>query len=75
MRVIRPVALSPTARRRPMLLAVSMLVTGVLAVELDAPCHHDAHRCGDRWRNSRPSRSALAPRGSSAYCARTDRGS
>jgi hypothetical protein len=34
MRVIRPMALSPTARRRPMLLAVSMLITGVLAVEL-----------------------------------------
>ena len=34
MRVIRPMALSPTARRRPMLLAVSMLITGVLGVEL-----------------------------------------
>ena len=34
MRVIRPKALSPTSRRRPILLAVSMLVTGVLAVEL-----------------------------------------
>jgi len=34
MRVIRPMALSPTSRRRPILLAVSMLVTGVLAVEL-----------------------------------------
>ncbi len=34
MRVIRPKALSTTARRRPMLLAVSMLVTGVLAMEL-----------------------------------------
>jgi hypothetical protein len=34
MRVIRPKALSATARRRPMLLAVSMLVTGVLAIEL-----------------------------------------
>jgi hypothetical protein len=34
MRVIRPMALSPTSRRRPILLAVSMLVTGVLAIEL-----------------------------------------
>jgi hypothetical protein len=34
MRVIRPMALSTTARRRPMLLAISMLVTGVLAIEL-----------------------------------------
>lgn len=34
MRVIRPKALSATARRRPMLLAVSMVVTGVLAMEL-----------------------------------------
>jgi hypothetical protein len=34
MRVIRPNALSATARRRPVLLAASMLVTGVLAMEL-----------------------------------------
>lgn len=34
MRVIRPKALSATARRRPMLLAVSMLATGLLAMEL-----------------------------------------
>jgi hypothetical protein len=34
MRVIRPRALSTTARRRPILLAVSMVVTGVLAMEL-----------------------------------------
>jgi hypothetical protein len=34
MRVIRPRALSPSARRRPMLLAVSMLIFGVLAIEL-----------------------------------------
>ena len=34
MRVIRPEALSATARRRPMLLAVTMLVTGLLAMEL-----------------------------------------
>jgi hypothetical protein len=34
MRVIRPTALSASARRRPMLLAASMLVTGVLAMEL-----------------------------------------
>jgi hypothetical protein len=34
MRVIRPRALSATARRRPLLLAVSMLATGLLALEL-----------------------------------------
>lgn len=34
MRVIRPRALSATARRRPMLLAISMVVAGVLAMEL-----------------------------------------
>jgi hypothetical protein len=34
MRVIRPSALSANARRRPLLLAVSMLATGLLAVEL-----------------------------------------
>jgi hypothetical protein len=34
MRVIRPIALSRASRRRPILLALSMLVTGVLAVEL-----------------------------------------
>jgi hypothetical protein len=34
MRLIRPKALSPTARRRPMLLAVSLLITGLLALEL-----------------------------------------
>src|SRR5687767_2658447 len=34
MRVIRPRALCTSARRRPILLAVSMLVTGVLAMEL-----------------------------------------
>jgi hypothetical protein len=34
MRVIRPKSLSATARRRPMLLAISMVVTGVLAMEL-----------------------------------------
>ena len=34
MRVIRPRALSSTARRRPLLLAASMLVTGALAMEL-----------------------------------------
>jgi hypothetical protein len=34
MRVIRPNALSASARRRPMLLAISMVVAGVLAMEL-----------------------------------------
>jgi len=34
MRVIRPEALSGTARRRPMLLALSMLAAGALALEL-----------------------------------------
>jgi len=34
MRVIRPQSLSGTARRRPMLLALSMLAAGALAVEL-----------------------------------------
>ena len=34
MRVIRPEALSATARRRPVFLAVSMVVTGVLAMQL-----------------------------------------
>ncbi len=34
MRVIRPKALSTTARRRPMLLAIAMVVTGILAMEL-----------------------------------------
>ena len=34
MQVIRPQALSATARRRPVLLAVSMLATGLLAMEL-----------------------------------------
>jgi hypothetical protein len=34
MRVIRPMTLSPGARRRPMLLAVAMLITGVLGIEL-----------------------------------------
>src|SRR5687768_9997574 len=34
MRVIRPKALSATARRRPLLLAASMIVTGLLAMEL-----------------------------------------
>jgi hypothetical protein len=34
MRVIRPRALSAPARRRPVLLAVSMVVTGLLAMEL-----------------------------------------
>ena len=34
MRVIRPNALSATARRRPLLLAVSMIATGLLAIEL-----------------------------------------
>lgn len=34
MRVIRPVALTTAGRRRPMLLALSMLATGLLALEL-----------------------------------------
>ena len=34
MRVIRPAALAPHRRRRPLLLALSMLCTGVLAMEL-----------------------------------------
>jgi hypothetical protein len=34
MRVIRPTTLSAAARRRPLILAISMLVTGVLALEV-----------------------------------------
>ena len=34
MRVIRPTTLSAAARRRPLILAISMLITGVLALEV-----------------------------------------